>query len=306
MTRTENPCLIGMIVAGAVTFAMVASIQAQDLSGIKCIVNGDQNASSDASIEYRGGRVYVCRQECIKDFESDPTTFATRANHQLVLTGQFRQAKCPVSGTKMDSAVTANVGGTKVAFCCQKCLKKVEDAEEMKERAELVFGDRAFEKSFVKVEADAAADAQLIKLANVKCIVESNRKVSEKYSADHLDGKVFFCCQKCAKTFKEAPEEHAAAANRQLVQTGQYVQTECPLVGGPTSDEHMAVVGGVSVKLRGEKCIAALDKTKTENEKINLVFAPSRFTESFKPVAVVAEPKPKSDPKSKPAPKSKP
>ena len=285
MTRKEIRCLTGMIVTCAATFAMVASTHAQDLSGIKCVVNGDLNASPDASIEYQDGRVYVCCEECIKQFEADPAAFATRANHQLVLTGQYRQSKCPINDTDFDPDVTANVGGTSIAFCCQSCLKKVDDAETMSDRAELVFGDKAFKKSFVKVESDAATSVPEIDLAKVMCLVEPDREVSEKYAADHLEGKVFFCCKQCAKDFKKDSTKLAAAANRQLVQTGQYVQTKCPLVGGPVSDDIAAVVGGVSVKLCCEKCIAAIEKTKTDEEKVALVFEPARFAKSFKLVS---------------------
>lgn len=285
MTRTENPRLTGMIVACAVTFAMIAATDAQDLSGIKCVVNGDQNASPDASIEYQGGRVYVCCKECVKQFEKDPQKFAARANHQLVLTGQYRQSKCPINDTDFDPEVTANVGGTSIAFCCRGCLKKVNDTEDLADRAELVFGSKAFKKSFVKVETDAEASVPEIDLAKAVCVVESSRKVSDEHSADYLDGKVFFCCNNCAKAFKKDSKKYAAAANRQLVQTGQYVQSACPLVGGPVSDNHAAVVGGLSVQLCCEKCTAAIEKTKTDDEKVELVFDPTRFGQSFKPAS---------------------
>jgi len=283
MTPTSNSSLTKIIVACAMTLGILASTHAQDLSGIKCVVNGDQNASADSSIDYLGGRVYVCCPECIKAFESDPEAFATRANHQLVLTGQFRQTKCPISDTEFDPAVTAKVGGTKIALCCEKCLKKIDDTEKMEDRAELIFGNKVFGKSFVKVESDAATNVLPIDLGGATCVVDPARKVSEEFAADHLDGKVFFCCEGCAKTFRDEAQKHAAAANRQLVQTGQYVQTECPLVGGPVSDEHAAVVDGVPVKLCCEKCVAAIGQTKTNKEKIELVFEPTRFARSFKP-----------------------
>lgn len=289
MTRTENPCWTGMIVACAVTFAVVAASDAQDLSGIKCVVNGDQSASVDASIEYQGGRVYVCCKECVKQFEKDSKKFAARANHQLVLTGQYRQSKCPINDTDFDPEVTANVGGTSIAFCCQGCLKKVNDTQDMAERAELVFGSKVFKKSFVKIETDAKAAVREIDLAKAMCVVESNRKVSGEYSADHLGGKVFFCCKSCAKAFQKDTKKFAAAANRQLVQTGQYVQTACPLVGGPVTDNHAAVVGGVPVQLCCEKCTAAIEKAKTDNEKIKLVFDPARFGQAFKPASAQAD-----------------
>ena len=208
----------------------------------------------------------------------------------------------PINGTELDPNVTANVAGTKVAFCCSKCLKQVSDTPEMADRAELVFGDKAFEKSFVKVTAQpVAGDTPKIDLTKAHCLIEPKRKASAEYSVDHLEGKVFFCCEKCADQFRDSPEKHAVAANHQLAVTGQYVQTECPLVGGPVSSENSGVVGGVNVGLCCEKCEAAIDAAKSDEQKLELVFNPDRFARSFQLASTASVTAPETQSSQKPA-----
>lgn len=290
MNKSLNAFMAMSTIVCAIVLSNPSDVTAQDLSGIKCVVKGDKSASPDASVKYRDGRVHVCCEACVNKFESDPAAFATKSNHQLVLTGQYRQVKCPISGSRVDSHFATNVGGTKIAFCCPSCLKKVNDAPQMADRAEMVFGNEAFEKAFVKVDAPLVAETtREIDLAKARCPVQSNRKVSAEHSVDHLVGKVFFCCETCADAFRDSPEKHAIAANRQLAMTGQYVQTECPLIGGPVSSEYSAVVAGVPVKLCCEKCVAAINAAKTKKQKTELIFEPKRFAQSFKPAEADSE-----------------
>ena len=282
MNKSVNT-LVGLATIVCAALSTMSVARAQDLSGIKCVVNGDKTASPDASVEYRDGIVYVCCPSCVEKFESDPAAYVTKSNHQLVLTGQYEQSKCPISGSQVDPHFTANIAGTEVSFCCPKCLQKVKDTAEMADRAELVFGDDAFEKAFVKVDVQSVADStKEFNLSKAHCPLQSDHKVSAMHSVDYLQGKVFFCCQKCADAFSDSPEKYAAAANRQLAATEQYVQIECPLVGGPLSDEHAAMIDGVPIKLCCEKCVAAIKAAKTEKQKNELIFEPKRFAKSFK------------------------
>ncbi len=282
--KSLNASIVVSTIFCAIVLLAPTDTLSQDLSGIKCIVNGDKNATPDASVRYREGLVYVCCEQCAEKFRAKPTAFATKANHQLVLTGQYRQAKCPISGSQVDSLYTANVGGTKIAFCCPSCLRKVSDVPEMADRAEKVFGNEAFDEAFVKVDTSpVAVDKQQIDIAEARCPVHSKRKMSVEHAVDHLDGRVFFCCQKCADAFRKSPEKHAIAANQQLAITGQYIQTGCPLIGGPVSTEHSAVVDGVPIKLCCEKCVAAINTAESTKQKVELIFEPKRFAQSFKP-----------------------
>jgi YHS domain-containing protein len=111
-----------------------------------CPVSG-KPAAEDKTADYKGAKVYFCCENCPKAFAKDTAKFATKANQQLVATGQATEVKCPLSGAKLNPETAVDVGGTKVAFCCNNCKGKVEAAKG-DAQAELVFSDAAFSKGF--------------------------------------------------------------------------------------------------------------------------------------------------------------
>ena len=115
------------------------------LEGVKCIVNPKKDAKADKSVDYKEGKVFFCCGGCPKAFEKDTAKFATSANHQLVATGQYAQAKCPLTGKDLNPEQKVKVGGVDVTLCCGGCKGKVAKAEGA-EQAELVFSDKAFKK----------------------------------------------------------------------------------------------------------------------------------------------------------------
>jgi YHS domain-containing protein len=137
-----------IVMASVAAMAMlVATLYAADkLEGIKCPVSG-KAVKEDKTVDYKGGKVYFCCENCPKGF--DAAKHGTKANEQLVATGQFVQKACPLSGQKLNAEKTAKVDGVTVTFCCEKCQGAVEKAEGDK-KAEMVFGDKAFEKGFEK------------------------------------------------------------------------------------------------------------------------------------------------------------
>ncbi len=104
-------------------------------------------ALQDKTADYKGGKVYFCCENCPKAFAKDTAKYATKANQQLVATGQTTQVKCPLTGAALNADKTVEVGGVKVTFCCEKCQGKVADAKG-DAQAELVFSDTAFAKAF--------------------------------------------------------------------------------------------------------------------------------------------------------------
>lgn len=121
------------------------------LEGVKCLLNPKADAKADKSVDYKGGKVYFCCDNCPKAFAKDTAKFAAKANAQLVATKQATQEKCPLSGGATKADKTAKVAGLEVAFCCENCQGKVSKAS-ADEAVELVFNDKAFEKGF-KVKA---------------------------------------------------------------------------------------------------------------------------------------------------------
>ncbi len=268
--------IFGLVFAFSVS--NVATAQ-EDLTGIKCVMNADKSALVEAAVEYKGGKVFFCCEHCADEFREDiklkeKSKFATKANHQLVLTGQFVQKGCPMSGGAVDENLTATIGTIKVGFCCEGCAKKVKETEGLAEKANLVFSEAAFKKAFHKKPA-------AINLTDIKCMMMPKKDVVEKQSVDYNEGKVFFCCGGCAKKFAAEPEKFAASANQQLVATGQFVQTGCPISGGDVDDDESSVVGGVTVKFCCDKCKSKVDSAATEEAKAELVFGKKRFAKAF-------------------------
>jgi hypothetical protein len=154
-----------------VALSLSAAVNAQeDLTGIKCVVRGAKAATAEASVEYKEGKVYFCCEHCADEFREDvklkdKAKHTLKANHQLLLTGQYVQKGCPSSGGAIDENLVAEVGGTKIGFCCEDCCNKVKNAKNLEAKANLVFTDSAFKKAFEKKRTE-------INLADVKCMMD--------------------------------------------------------------------------------------------------------------------------------------
>jgi len=132
--------LIACVSAGAV-MANKASLE-----GVKCLMMPKKDVKEDKFVEYKDAKVYFCCPGCVKKFSADSKPFAAKANHQLVLTKQYEQKKCPLSGGDINAEQNITVGDVKVGFCCGNCKGK---AEKMQGDAqvEALFGDEAFKKA---------------------------------------------------------------------------------------------------------------------------------------------------------------
>lgn len=136
---------------GVVALIVSAALYAEDknpLEGVKCIIQTTKPAKADKSVDYKGGKVYFCCANCPKAF--DPAKHGTKANHQLVATGQAKQAKCPLTGKDVDTTTKISVAGADVCFCCNNCKGAVEKLKGDEQIAK-VFSDAAFEKAGYKV-----------------------------------------------------------------------------------------------------------------------------------------------------------
>ena len=269
---------IGLILFVALSISTLANAQ-EDLTGIKCVVRGAKSATVDASVEYKEGKVYFCCEHCADEFREDVklkdnAKHTLKANHQLVLTGQYVQKGCPVSGGAIDENLIVEVGGTKIGFCSEDCCNKVKNANDLEVKAKLVFTDSVFERAFEKKQPE-------INLTDVKCMMLPNKNVVAGQSVDYKEGKIYFCCKHCAKKFADAPENFTTQANQQLVVTGQYVQTGCPISGGDVDDDESSEVGGVTVKFCCDKCKGKIDGAASDEAKAELVFSKKRFDKAF-------------------------
>ena len=127
---------------------------------ITCVVSGDEinkNELKDHDFsKYRDGKVYFCCGGCKMDFDESPKKFATKANFQLVSSGQYTQTACPVNKGKIHTAKAkknlkkVTVNGMEVDLCCPGCLKKYNKADD---KFALIFSDKGYEKGFALKDA---------------------------------------------------------------------------------------------------------------------------------------------------------
>ena len=267
--------MLKKVIAAAlfVAFALTLTLDAHELpEGLKCVVAG-KPAKASAAADYRGGKVYLCCDHCVEEFARDSSKFETLANLQLVLTGQFEQTGCPISGGDVDEEQFCEVAGLKIFMCCKDCKAKVDSAKTEEQKIELVFANDAFEKSFALKKSWDIKD--------VKCFIMPKRDVKESKSVDYRDGKVFFCCPDCVKKWNEDPAKYKDLANLQLVQTGQFKQTMCPISGGDIDEEQFSEVDGVKVFFCCSNCKGKVDSASTDEAKRALVFGEKGFEKGF-------------------------
>lgn len=134
----------------ALTIVAVGNAEeaAEKVTKVKCPVAGKEIKISDAKVvAYKKCDVYVCCDNCKAKMEADAKKYSTKANHQLVLTKQAKQVKCPLAGKPTDDAQTIKVAGLDVSFCCGNCKGKVAKAEGDEQLA-LIFSNAAFKKGF--------------------------------------------------------------------------------------------------------------------------------------------------------------
>ena len=137
-------CVAALVIAGAGN-----AEEAKDkVTSVKCPVAGKEIKIADGkTVSYKKAEVYVCCNNCKAKLEKDPAKYSTKANHQLILTSQAKQVKCPLAGKPVNAAQKVKVAGIEVGFCCGNCKGKVAKAKGDDQLA-LVFSDAAFKKGF--------------------------------------------------------------------------------------------------------------------------------------------------------------
>ena len=122
---------------------------------ITCVVSGDEINKSELSdhefSSYREGKVYFCCGGCKMDFDKAPKKFSSKANFQLVSSGQYVQTACPVNSGKIHTERAkknlkkVEISGMEVDLCCPGCLKKYNKSND---KFSLLFSDKGYEKGF--------------------------------------------------------------------------------------------------------------------------------------------------------------
>ena len=113
---------------------------------LTCVVTGDKiDLDIAETSSYKNGKVYFCCGGCKEDFDSDNKKFSTKANYQLLVTNQYTQTRCPMTGGKLKADKIVAVDGENVSFCCNNCVKKATKSDD---KLSLLFTDVSFDKGF--------------------------------------------------------------------------------------------------------------------------------------------------------------
>jgi YHS domain-containing protein len=140
--------IAGCFASVALLALTVFAAEELNLENIKCVMNPKGPAKAASSVDYKGGKVFFCCDNCPKKFDAEKNAIA--ANHQLIATKQAKQSKCPFSGQPCKPENKVTVNGATVAFCCENCLGKAEKASG-EEQLKLLFSNAAFDKAEFKV-----------------------------------------------------------------------------------------------------------------------------------------------------------
>lgn len=118
------------------------------------------------------------------------------------------------------------------------------------------FGDKAPAKAESKCPALQA-----------RCPV-GGEKVDMKVSiVDKKYGKVYFCCEKCVKTFEADPAKYADKVHVQQIALAPHrVQVTCPVSGKPVDKKHFAEHHGEKIYFCCDKCKPAFEKDLAKYE----------------------------------------
>ena len=148
-----------------------AAAVAQQYPGVKCIIDGNQQCRIEHSVEFNWdqnsvdqkclGKIFFSSQHAANQFQArvvkklkldqqPASSLLLKANHQLALTSQVKQQKCPVTGKSIDQEHQLLIAGVKVCFHDAAARNKVESLESTWQRAERVFASQVFAKSFSK------------------------------------------------------------------------------------------------------------------------------------------------------------
>ena len=117
------------------------------------------------------------------------------------------------------------------------------------------------------------------------CVVSGEAIDKTEYS-NYKKGKVYFCCDGCKADFDEAFAKFAVAANYQLVATGQYMQTNCPVSGRGLNPKKVVKVANADVTFCCGNCQG---KTNKAEDKMAFIFADVSFDKGFSPIPETPE-----------------
>jgi hypothetical protein len=158
--QTRHPSQLARCTSAffACLLAMSATSNGQTYPGVKCVVDGSKQCLTRHNAEWLDGKVYFSSETAVKKFRSKLSNSATKrhpdpsltlkANHQLVLTGQYRQVRCPVTGEKPTNSIKLQVAGINVYFNNEKARSQLLTRKTTFARASQIFDSQKFCEAF--------------------------------------------------------------------------------------------------------------------------------------------------------------
>ena len=145
MTRFR---LVPILVCLATTSVLPQPTFADEIKppeGLKCFIMKKRKVKEKYAVDYRDAKLFLCCKSCVKRFGKTPEKYEAKANHQLVLTGQFVQKACPVSGESVDAGNVLEIAGVDVRFAASNHLDSIAKME-VDDQIQAIFGEDGFEK----------------------------------------------------------------------------------------------------------------------------------------------------------------
>ena len=144
----------------ACLLVVAAPVSAQQHPGVKCIVDGDLQCRVQYSVEFGQGQVFFGSKAGVNLFQTKVVrqielgqqpeqALVLKANHQLALTNQVQQQRCPVTGDLINNEHELLIAGVRVFFHDGAAKEKMQAAESTWHRAQQVFASEAFAKSYI-------------------------------------------------------------------------------------------------------------------------------------------------------------
>ena len=161
---SNKPNLLAIACGWLACLAITASpVSAQQYPGVKCIVDGNLQCKVQHSVEFGHGNIFFGNQAGVEHFQSNvleklkrgqqpEQALVLKANHQLALTNQVEQRRCPVTNKAIEREHQLVIAGVKVFFHDSAAREKMQAVKSTWHRAQQVFASDAFAKSFVRAK----------------------------------------------------------------------------------------------------------------------------------------------------------
>lgn len=131
--------------------------------------------------------------------------------------------------------------------------------------------------TFMLPSAVFAADPAKDPVEGLKCFIMPKKDVKGKKIIDWKGGKLYLCCSSCVRRMERTPEKYSAKANHQLVQTGQFANSACPMSGDAVSKDSPSLkIEGAMVMFSSQQHLDAVKKMEAEKQ-IEAVFNDKAF-----------------------------